>query len=135
VNQLGYSLELVKAFPEQPFVIDHIAKPGLEPTGMSGWSEGLKKLAAFENVSCQISGLVTEADWQHWKPADFTPYLDVVLDRFGIDRVMYGSDWPVCTLAGSYEAVYGLVAEYFSGFSEVQQENFFGGNARRFYQL
>ncbi len=135
VEHLAPSLALVQEFPDQPFVIDHIAKPGLNPAMVDEWKNGLAKLAAHENVCCKISGLVTEADWQKWQPADFRPYLDTVLDLFGIDRVLYGSDWPVCTLAGSYEAVYGLAVDYFSGFSEAEQGKFFGGNATRFYRL
>ncbi len=140
VEHLASSLELVRAFPDQPFVIDHLAKPGLNPAVVDAWKNGLTKLAACENVSCKISGLITETGWQQpdaarWDPADFTPYLDAVLDLFGTDRVMYGSDWPVCTLAGSYEAVYGLAAAYFSRFSEAEQRDFFGENARRFYGL
>lgn len=140
VEHLAPSLALVQEFPDQPFVVDHIAKPGLDSAVVDEWKRGLAKLAAHENVCCKISGLVTEADWQkpnatRWQPVDFRPYLDTVLDLFGTDRVLYGSDWPVCTLAASYETVYGLAAAYFSGLSEAEQGKFFGGNATRFYRL
>ncbi len=135
VDQLAYTLELVRAFPDQPFVIDHIAKPFIREQTMGEWPAYMNQLAACPNVSCKISGLVTEADWHRWKPADFTPYLDTVVEAFGTDRIMYGSDWPVCTLAGPYDAVYKLVADYFNGFSQIEQDKFFGGNATRFYNL
>ncbi len=135
VDQLAYTLELVEAFPNQPFVIDHMAKPYIRQQTRGEWVTYMTKLAAYENVACKISGLVTEADWANWKSADFTPYLDTVVEAFGTDRIMYGSDWPVCTLAGSYGAVYKLVADYFAGFSEPEQNKFFGGNAARFYSL
>jgi L-fuconolactonase len=135
VDQMAYTLELVEAFPDQPFVIDHIAKPYIRQQTMDVWPTFMKQLAAHENVSCKISGLVTEADWQQWRPADFTTYLDTVVEAFGTDRILYGSDWPVCTLAGSYQAVYELVADYFRRFSQTEQDKFFGGNATRFYRL
>jgi L-fuconolactonase len=135
VDQIAYTLDLVRAFPDQPFVIDHIAKPYIRQQTMGEWATYLTQLAACPNVSCKISGLVTEADWHHWKPTDFYPYLDTVVDAFGTDRIMYGSDWPVCTLAGTYAAVYSLVADYFAHFSQTEQEKFFGGNAVAFYGL
>jgi L-fuconolactonase len=135
VDQLAYTLDFVRAFPDQPFVIDHIAKPHIRQQTMGVWQDYISKLAACENVSCKISGLITEADWKHWKPTDFSPYLDFIFESFGIERVMYGSDWPVCTLAGTYEAVYGLVADYIEGFSETEEAKFFGQNASRFYGL
>ncbi|AQG82531.1 amidohydrolase [Spirosoma montaniterrae] len=135
VDQMTYTLDLVRAFPDQPFVIDHIAKPYIRQGVMGEWATYLTQLATCPNVSCKISGLVTEADWHHWKPADFHPYLDAVVEAFGTDRIMYGSDWPVCTLAGTYADVYGLVADYFARFSQTEQDNFFGENAARFYGL
>lgn len=135
VDQMAYTLDLVRAFPDQPFVIDHIAKPSIRQGVMGEWATYLNQLAACPNVSCKISGLVTEADWYQWEPADFHPYLDAVVDAFGTDRIMFGSDWPVCTLAGTYAAVYGLVADYFARFSQTEQDKFFGGNAVSFYGL
>ena len=135
-EHLPNTLELVAAFPDQPFVIDHIAKPSIK-TGENteGWRTALKAVAQYENVSCKISGMVTEADWKNWKQADFTYYLDTVVELFGINRIMYGSDWPVCTLAAAYEAQFGIVKDYFSTFSKTEQAQFFGGNAARFYNL
>ena len=140
VDQLPYTLDLVRAFPNQPFVIDHIAKPLIRQGIVGDWKDYMTQLAGFDNVYCKISGLVTEADWQQpnaarWKQTNFRPYLNSVVEAFGTSRILYGSDWPVCTLAGSYEDVYGLVAEYAKAFSQTEQNQFFGGNAMRFYGL
>jgi L-fuconolactonase len=129
-RQLPATLEFVAKFPEQPFVIDHLAKPNVREQAMSPWREQMRELAQHPHVWCKVSGLVTEADWSAWKPADFRPYLDVVFEAFGIDRLMFGSDWPVCTLAARYEQVYALIHEYAQS---MDQEKLFGGNAARFY--
>lgn len=128
-------LELVKKFPDQLFVIDHIAKPTIKAGLMDDWKKDIELLASFNNVYCKISGMVTEADYQHWKQADFTPYLDVVVNAFGSKRIMYGSDWPVCLVAASYEKMLAIVKEYFASFSLTEQQDFFGINAAVFYQL
>lgn len=135
-DQLGYTHEFAAAFPDQPFVIDHIAKPYIKDKRLTDeWRDAIRAVAAHENVSCKISGMVTEADWRNWKPEDLRPYLDVVVEAFGMKRVMYGSDWPVCLVAASYERVFGLVRDYFAAYSADEQEAFFGGNAIRFYNL
>ena len=134
-DQLPYTLDFIKRFPEQAFVIDHIAKPLIKQQITGEWKYYIQKIAVQKNVYCKISGMVTEADWQHWKPVDFKVYLDVIVECFGMDRVMYGSDWPVCTVAASYEGMYGIVADYFSAFSKTEQARFFGENAIRFYHL
>lgn len=134
-EQLAAAVSLVKQFPYQPFVIDHLAKPGIKEGTINQWATGIKSIAAYENVYCKISGLVTEADWHKWKRADFIPYLDIVIEAFGTGRIMYGSDWPVCLLAASYEQVMGIVREYFSSFSNTEQQALFGENASRFYQV
>ena len=134
-KQLPAAIELVKQFPEQPFVLDHIAKPPIKDGVVSPWDEQICELAKFENLTCKVSGMVTEANWTGWQPTDFRPYLDVVFEAYGEDRVMYGSDWPVCKLAGSYRQVYGLAEEYVSSFSAEAREKFFGGVASAFYGL
>jgi len=134
-KHLGAALELVTLFPNQPFVIDHIAKPFIKIGQIEEWANGMKELAKCPNASCKISGMVTEADLKNWKTTDFTPYLDVVVESFGINRIMYGSDWPVCQVAASYEQVLSIVKDYFSKFSTEEQALFFRENARRFYQL
>ena len=134
-KQLPAAIELVKQFPEQPFVLDHIAKPPIKDGVVSPWDEQIRELAKFENLTCKVSGMVTEANWTGWQPTDFRPYLDVVFEAYGEDRVMYGSDWAVCKLAGSYRQVYGLAEEYVSSFSAEAREKFFGGVASAFYGL
>lgn len=132
-KHLPVAVEVVKQFPAQRFVLDHIAKPFIKDKVVSPWDEQLRELAQFDNVYCKVSGMVTEADWQKWQPADFRPYLDIVLDCFGIERVMFGSDWPVCTLAGTYGEVFQIVQEYIQQLSGEIQGKILGGNAAGFY--
>lgn len=134
-NQLQYVPSFVAAFPGQAFVIDHIAKPLIKGGDISDWKAGIAAVAQFENVHCKISGMVTEAGWNDWKKEDFKPYLDAVLEAFGINRIMFGSDWPVCLVAGNYEEVAGIVEDYFSSFSQEEQDKVFALNATRFYNL
>src|SRR5207248_2877748 len=103
---LPAAIELAARFPDQPFVLDHIAKPHIKDRTISPWREQIRELAKAPNVMCKVSGMVTEADRAAWKAEDFAPYLDVVAAAFGEDRLMYGSDWPVCLLAGAYERVF-----------------------------
>ena len=132
---LPNALQLVRQFPEQPFVIDHIAKPNIGKGQLFEWKKHLAALAGIPNVSCKISGMVTEARWKNWKQTDFLPYLDTIVELFGTKRILYGSDWPVCTLSASYWETYGIVKTYFDAFSRGEQDDFFGGNAIRFYGL
>lgn len=132
-HQLPAAIELVSRFPSQPFVLDHIAKPSIRTGKQNGWIGQLRELSQSKDVYCKVSGLVTEADWQSWTASDIFPYLDVVFEAFGCDRVMFGSDWPVCLLAGTYDRVLSLVRDYTSGFSHADQDAFFGLNAARFY--
>lgn len=134
-DQLDYIKELVAEFPDQRFVIDHMAKPYIKFRKVSDWRNDMQDLAQFENVWCKVSGMVTEADWMNWSPNDFHPYLDVVVEAFGVNRLLFGSDWPVCLIAADYAAVLELVSDYFSGFSKHEQENIFGNNAVEFYKL
>ena len=134
-DQLKYTAAFVAQFPDQRFVIDHIAKPNIRQKELKEWEKDIKAIAAFENVYCKVSGMVTEADWQNWQPADFNNYLEVVTDSFGTSRLMYGSDWPVCKVAADYEQVVNIVKDYFSAFSKTEQQAFFGGNAIEFYNI
>lgn len=134
-DQLRYIPQFVSAFPEQLFVIDHIAKPAIKQGRIQAWKKDIQAVAAHENVYCKISGMVTEADWKNWKQEDFVPYLDAVVEAFGTERIMYGSDWPVCLVAADYAGMLGIVTDYFSSFSRNEQELFFGNNAIRFYNL
>jgi L-fuconolactonase len=106
-DQLKYVPEFVGAFMHQKFVIDHLAKPGIRNKEISDWKREIQNIARFENVYCKISGMVTEADWTNWKQDDFVPYIDVVIEAFGPNRILYGSDWPVCLVAASYEQMLG----------------------------
>ena len=134
-QQLPAAVELVGRFPEQPLVLDHLAKPRIKAGELDPWRQDLKALAAHGNVFCKLSGLVTEADWQSWKRADFTPYLEVALEAFGPKRLMVGSDWPVCTLAAEYADVIGIVRDFLAPLAAAEREAIEGGNAARFYAL
>ncbi|MGV3773798.1 MAG: amidohydrolase family protein [Verrucomicrobiales bacterium] len=136
-KQLPAAMELVQKFPNQPFVLDHIAKPHIRDKTLEPWTKHIRELAKAPNVLCKVSGLVTEAKQKQWQAQDFAPYLDIVFEAFGEDRLMYGSDWPVALLgADDYKQVYGL-AESFAkkNLSPAGQEKFFGANAVRFYRL
>jgi len=134
-HQLPAAVELVGRFPEQPFVLDHLAKPRIKAGELDPWRRDLEALAAHGNVLCKLSGMVTEADWQGWKRSDFTPYLDVALETFGPGRLMIGSDWPVCTLAAGYADVIGIVRDFLAPLTAPEREAIEGGNATRFYAL
>ncbi len=134
-RHLPVANEFVQRFPEQKFVVDHIAKPEIKVRELQKWEPGIRALAKHPNVWCKVSGMVTEADWKGWTPADFRPYLDVVFEAFGVDRLMFGSDWPVCLVGGSYGQVKGIIDDYLDGFSLSDKEKIFGGNAVRFYGL
>jgi len=131
-KHLPVAVKLVEEFPRQPFVLDHIAKPEIRRGLVSPWREDLKTLAGFHNVFCKLSGMVTEAEWNGWKPEDFKPYLDIVLEAFGPERVMIGSDWPVCTLAASYRETMQLVLDYVP---LAFREGVLGDNCAKFYRL
>jgi L-fuconolactonase len=132
-RQLPAAIELVAAHPEQPFVLDHIAKPHIRDGVLQPWAEQIRELARHGNVLCKVSGMVTEADHRGWKGGDFRPYLDVVFEAFGPGRLMFGSDWPVCLLAGSYEQVEGLARDHLRHLSPEESAAFWGGNCERFY--
>ena len=134
-SQLESGIELVSQFPDQKFVLDHCAKPQIKIQEIKKWTRDIRRIAEEENVFCKVSGLVTEADFKNWKPSDFLPYLEVVFDAFGEDRVLYGSDWPVCLLAASYEKTYQLIDDYTIEHSADARRKFFGDNAARIYNI
>lgn len=134
-KHLPVAIEMVKMFPEQTFVLDHIAKPAIKGKKISPWKEDISELAAYPNVSCKISGMVTEADWKNWKNEDFHPYLDTIFSVFSTDRLLIGSDWPVCTVAGSYRSVIGIVLDYIKNFNKEERDHILGRNARLIYNL
>ena len=134
-HQLRAAIELVAHFPTQRFVLDHIAKPSIKDQSLEPWQTLIGELAQAQNVTCKVSGMITEADHLNWQPDDFKPYLDRIFAVFGQGRLMFGSDWPVCLLAGSYEQVVSLADLYAQQFSAADQASLFGGNAQRVYRL
>tara|TARA_B100001057_G_scaffold75468_1_gene70157 strand:- start:744 stop:1574 length:831 start_codon:yes stop_codon:yes gene_type:complete len=134
-HQLGAALELVKKFPNQKFVIDHIAKPYIKDGFFEGWAVMMREIAKHQNVYCKISGMITEAGYKTWTTEQVHPYMKLVLESFGAGRVMYGSDWPVCLVAGNYSMVKALVTDFISDLSQEQQNAIMGGNAAKFYNL
>ncbi len=125
----------VDQLPDVKIVVDHLAKPKIAAQERSPWAEHIRALAKYPNVYCKLSGVVTEADWRHWQASDIYPYLDMVVEAFGTERLMVGSDWPVCLLAASYSQVTELMHQYFATFSDTERERIFGQNAIDFYQL
>jgi len=134
-HQLGATLEFVKQFPHQKFVIDHIAKPYIKDGFFEGWAVLMKEIAKHENVHCKLSGMITEADYESWSPPQITPYMDWVLKAFGSERTMFGSDWPVCLVAGNYGQVKKLVADFIGNLSDDEQQAIMEKNAFSFYNL
>jgi L-fuconolactonase len=134
-RQLPAAIEMVNRFPEQPFVLDHLGKPLIRDGTISPWREQIRELAQAPNSACKVSGMVTEANRTGWRNDDFRPYLDAIFEAFGPDRLMFGSDWPVCLLAGSYRQVFDLVNDYTRQFSAEARDKCFGANAVRFYGI
>ncbi len=134
-KHLTVAAKLVEEFPQQPFVLDHIAKPRIAEGLISPWREDLHKLAKFPNVFCKLSGMVTEARWKQWQPGEFHRYMDVVFEAFGPSRLMIGSDWPVCILSGEYEPAMKIVIDYVQKFPAEAQAAVLGKNCARFYQI
>lgn len=134
-KHLPVAAEFVERFPRHRFVLDHLAKPPIKGGEIDSWAQGIRRLAAFPNVYCKLSGLVTEADWQHWKPEHIGPYLDVAFQAFGPDRLMIGSDWPVCLVAASYAGALGVVRDYVARQKPEQHDAVLGENAKLFWRL
>jgi L-fuconolactonase len=134
-RHLPAAANFVGRFPRQRFVLDHLAKPPIKCGAMKDWAHGICELTAFPNVFGKVSGLVTEANWQTWTADDVRPYLDVAFEYFGPSRLMFGSDWPVCTVAASYERGVNLVKDYLSTFSSEERAAVLGGNAAKFWRL
>jgi L-fuconolactonase len=134
-HQLKEAIDFVKKFPEQHFVIDHIGKPDIKNASIADWAKNITEIARQPNVYCKVSGMVTEADWYYWKPDDLKDYLDTVVNAFGMQRLMFGSDWPVCLLATTYTQWCRILQGYFQQFSVEEQSMFWGGNTTKFYNL
>lgn len=134
-RHLKPAAQLVAEFPHQRFVLDHLAKPHIAKAEFSPWKEDLRQLAKLPNVCCKLSGMVTEAAWKQWIPQDFTRYLDIAFAAFGWNRLMIGSDWPVCTLSGAYKAVMEIVIDYVEKYPAEAQAAILGGNCAQFYRV
>lgn len=134
-RHLPQAIAFADRHSDQVFVLDHLAKPRIREGVLEPWAVQIRELAKRENVSCKISGLVTEADWKRWTPEGLRPYLDTVVEAFGPKRLMAGSDWPVCLVATGYLQWFRVLEEYFAGFSSEEREAVFGGNAGRVYEL
>lgn len=134
-KHLQVAAEFVQKFPRQRFVLDHLAKPLIREGTLEPWKSDLRALAAFPNVFCKLSGMVTEADWQNWTEPRLIPYLDVAWECFGAERLMIGSDWPVCTLAANYSRTMDVVKGYLVRHTKKDQDAVLGGNAMRFWKL
>lgn len=134
-RQLPAALALAQALPGQPLVVDHLAKPEIRAGRLEPWRSDIRRLAALPHVHCKLSGLVTEAAWDRWTPADLRPYLEVALDAFGPARLMIGSDWPVCLVAGDYPGVLDVVRHFIGSLSGGEQAAVLGHTAARFYRI
>lgn len=134
-RHLKVAAEFVERFPRQRFVLDHMAKPPIKSGALEPWAREFRGLAKFRNLFCKLSGLVTEADWGRWRPDHLAPYLDVAFEAFGPERLMIGSDWPVCTVAGSYSEVMGAAIEFIDKFAGPASPAVLGGTAARFWKL
>ncbi len=134
-RHLPQTIEFIDRHPNQIFVLDHIAKPRIRDRVVSGWRENLRTLAERPNVCCKLSGMVTEADWSRWTEQDLAPYFDIVLNSFGPERLMFGSDWPVCLVATTYEDWFDLVWRQIVALSDRERDSILGGTAIRVYRL
>jgi L-fuconolactonase len=134
-HQLGPIVDLVRRLPNVTFMLDHIAKPPIRTGSLEPWRTRMAELAALPNLMCKLSGLITEADHASWQPADLRPYIDSVVDAFGFDRLVFGSDWPVLTLAGGLPQWVGILDEALAGASEEELRCFWVENAQAFYRL
>jgi len=134
-KQLKTAWQLVQEVPEGRFVIDHCAKPLVSRKEITRWSNYMTEIAKSPNVFCKVSGLVTEADWKYWQKEDIFPYLDVVFEQFGPDRLLFGSDWPVCLVVADYDRVKSLLEEYLQPWGEEVRQKVLGANAVHFYRI
>jgi len=134
-KHLPVAVEFVQRFPRQRFVLDHLAKPPIKSGDIESWARGIRRLAEFSNLFCKLSGLVTEADWQHWQPEQIIPFLDVAFEAFGPDRLMIGSDWPVCLVATSYSRWVEVLQAFLLRQRPEIRDSVLGGNAQRFWRF
>jgi L-fuconolactonase len=134
-RHLKYVPQVAETCPELALVVDHLAKPPIAKYELKEWSQAFKPLASYPNIHCKLSGLVTEADWTSWQTDDLRPFVDFALESFGTDRLMFGSDYPVCLLASSYNRVLESFQEILKSLSDAEREKVFSSNAARLYRL
>ena len=134
-KHLPHAVTLAQQLPELPMVINHLSKPQIKTGSYKNWAANLRKAAEYPNLYCKLSGMITEADWETWSVDDLKPYVETALECFGPSRCMFGSDWPVCELAGSYQQVYNALVESIGALSESEMADIFGSTAKRFYSL
>jgi L-fuconolactonase len=134
-RQLKAAIDFVAAFPGQQFILDHCAKPNIKKGEIDQWKAGIADLAALPNVVCKLSGLITEASWKQWSPHDFYPYLDTVFESFGMDRLLFGSDWPVMLLSGIYVQWKSLIEKYMENMLPEDKEKVMGLNTEKTYRI
>ncbi len=135
VKHLKHAATLARELPELPMVLDHLAKPRIKEGATADWIDNFRAAAQFPNVYCKLSGMITEADWQNWKPADLKPYVETALECFGPKRCMFGSDWPVCELAGTYDQVHTALTACLGPLSESETDAIFAETAMAFYRV
>ncbi len=134
-RHLDASIQLTRKFPDQAFILDHLGKPEIKKSVFQSWATKIEELGRSGNVVCKLSGLVTEADWDRWEPQDLRPYLDHIFEVFGSKRIIFGSDWPVCLLAATYEQVFSVVNDYLLDLSDDEKADVLGNNAVSFYRI
>jgi len=134
-KQINETIEFINQFPDQKFIVDHCAKPAIKNKSINEWKKGMQEISQNKNVYCKLSGLTTEADWVNWKEKDFYPYFDCVFGAFGTDRLVFGSDWPVVLVSGTYTKWKSLIENYMKDFSATEKQNVFNDNAIMFYNL
>jgi L-fuconolactonase len=134
-DQLPAAIQFTERFPDQAFILDHLGKPAITAGEIKKWKENIRVLSQHPRTFCKLSGLITEADWKKWRYEDLSPYLEIVGEYFGVDRICFGSDWPVCLLAGSYGEVTGILTRFLQQVNQSDHEKVWGTNAANFYQL
>jgi len=134
-NQLPSLIRFTDKLPDNKLILDHIAKPDIKNRNIKAWKENIKILAAHPNIYCKLSGIITEADIKRWTYDDIIPYIETVAEYFGVDRICFGSDWPVCIVAGTYHQVYDTIDKFSAQLNKQDREKLFGDNTAKFYNL
>jgi L-fuconolactonase len=134
-DQLPAAIQFMEKFPDQAFILDHLGKPGIKAGEIKKWKENIRIMAQHPRTFCKLSGLATEADWKKWRYEDLSPYLEIAGEYFGVDRLCFGSDWPVCLLAGSYGKVTEIITRFLQQVEPADRDKIWGANAANFYQI